>query len=125
MIVAEIIFMAVKIWMYIGAAVAAVFLTFGIDRIDEDARGAYVFRPILIPAFLLIWPIILWRWFVLETGRDQWPKRHKPPREAHFWIAIIFAVSIPVIMLTGFAVRQERPADFKPERISTQQEQSQ
>ena len=36
-------------WLYIGAAVALYFLTFGIDRIDENARGAYVFRPLLIP----------------------------------------------------------------------------
>ncbi len=33
-----------EIWAWIGAAVAAVFLTVGIDRIDENARGAYVFR---------------------------------------------------------------------------------
>ncbi len=123
--IAEIIFLLIKSWTLIGALVALVFLTVGIDRIDEDAQGAYAFRPLLIPACLLIWPLIIWRWFVLETGRDQWPKRHKPPRESHFWVAIAFAVAIPVIMLLGFSQKQEWPADFKPQKISSEQEQSQ
>jgi len=79
MTIPEIIFGAVKIWASIGALLAVIYLAIGIDRIDEDAQGAYAFRPLLIPACLLIWPLIIWRWFVLETGRDQWPKRHNPP----------------------------------------------
>ena len=58
-------------WLWLGAAVAAVFLTIGIDRIDENARGAFIFRPLLFPAILLIWPLVLWRWAILETGRDD------------------------------------------------------
>jgi len=125
MSIPEILFGAVKIWASIGALVAAIFLTIGIDRIDEDAQGAYAFRPLLIPACLLIWPLIIWRWFVLETGRDQWLKRHKPPREAHFWVAIIFALAIPGIMIIGLSQKQEWPADFKPQKISAAQEQTQ
>ena len=30
-------------WLIVGAGVAAVFSTVGIDRADEDARGAYAF----------------------------------------------------------------------------------
>ncbi|MDU8943756.1 hypothetical protein [Ovoidimarina sediminis] len=48
-------------WLILGAVVAAVFLLFGIDRVDEDARGAYAFRPLLVPGVLLIWPLVLWR----------------------------------------------------------------
>lgn len=58
---AILIVFCVKIWAIVGACIAAVFLTVGIDRIDEDSRGAYAFRPRLIPAILLIWPLVLWR----------------------------------------------------------------
>ena len=47
---AEAIFLGVKIWGTIGAIVAVLFLFVGIDRIDEDAQGAYVFRPLLVPS---------------------------------------------------------------------------
>jgi len=39
----------VKIYLSIGAIVAALFLIFGIDRIDPAAHGAYAFRPLLVP----------------------------------------------------------------------------
>ena len=59
---AEGLFFAVQVWLIRGAVLAVVFLTIGIDRIDEDARGAYVFRPLLVPGILLIWPLVAWRW---------------------------------------------------------------
>ena len=51
---AILIVFCIKVWAIVGACIAAVFLTVGIDRIDEDSRGAYAFRPLLIPAILLI-----------------------------------------------------------------------
>lgn len=122
---AEAILFFLKIWMIIGAVIAVVFLTIGIDRIDEDAQGAYVFRPLLVPALLVIWPLVLWRWFVLETGSDRWQNRHNPPRNAHFWVSIIFAISIPAIIIVGLAQRQVWPADFTPQKISQEQKTSQ
>lgn len=115
---AEAILYGLEIWMIIGALIAVVFLTIGIDRIDEDAQGAYVFRLLLVPALLLIWPLVLWRWLVLETGRDAWDKRHKPPRNAHFWVSILFAIAIPGIMVIGLSQRQQWPADFTPQQIA-------
>ncbi|MEO1611077.1 MAG: hypothetical protein AAFU55_01780 [Pseudomonadota bacterium] len=106
-----------EIWAWIGVAVAAVFLTIGIDRIDENARGAYVFRPLLFPAVLLIWPLVLWRWAVLETGRDDWAKRHRPPRRSHKAAALAFAIAIPAIIVTGLAVKQTWPEAFEPVRL--------
>ena len=119
---AEIIFLSFQIWCSIGAIIALVFLTIGIDRIDEDAQGAYVFRLLLIPAILLIWPLVLWRWYILESNRDAWSKRHSPPRHAHFWIATIFAITIPGIIILGLATRQIWPADFKPQKLSMLEE---
>ena len=49
-----------------GLAVAAVFLLWGIDRIDPAASGAYAFRPLLIPGIVLLWPAVLLRWAWLE-----------------------------------------------------------
>jgi len=119
---AQAIFFAIQIWCMIGMLVCILFLIIGIDRVDEDAHGAYVFRLLLIPAILLIWPLVLWRWFVLETGRDQWQRRHEPPRHSHFWIAIIFAITIPGIIILGLSQRQTWPGDFQPQKISLQTE---
>ena len=52
-----------------GLAVAAVFLLWGIDRIDPTATGAYAFRPLLIPGVVLLWPTVLLRWAWLERHR--------------------------------------------------------
>ena len=104
-------------WLYAGAAVAAVFLTVGIDRIDEDARGAYIFRPLLIPGVLLIWPIVLWRWLTLETGRDSWRYRHLPERRVHGRIWVVMCIALPLIVLMGLAIRQPWPAEIAPERV--------
>ncbi len=115
---AELIFFGIKVWLSVGAIVAVAFLLVGIDRIDEDADGAYVFRPLLVPGVLLIWPLVLWRWFVLATGRDSWPKRHLPVRDAHFWVSVIFGVSIGVIIITGFSIRQVWPTSFEPQKLT-------
>jgi len=105
-------------WLWAGAAVAAIFLLWGIDRIDEDARGAYVFRPLLVPGILLIWPLVLWRWWVLETGRDQWAKRHAPPRRAHGAAAL--AMSVLIVLAAGFGLfrKQSWPDNIAPVRLS-------
>jgi hypothetical protein len=115
---AEAILFAAKAWGVIGALVAIPFLTFGIDRIDEDARGAYVFRPLLIPAVLLIWPVILWRWYVLVDGREDWSHRYRPRRASHQWIALIMPVAIIVVIGAGLSVRQTWPDDIAPVQLS-------
>ncbi|PTX57101.1 hypothetical protein C8N43_1767 [Litoreibacter ponti] len=122
---AEAIFMAVQIWGWIGAAVALVFLTIGIDRIDEDARGAYIFRPLLIPGVLVIWPLVLWRWYRYETGADKWPARYDPPRKSHFTVGLILPVAIVAIIAVGLVIRQSWPAEFEPVQISAPGEVSQ
>ena len=57
---------AVLIYATIGAALALVFLLWGIDRIDPAARGAYAFRPLLLPGMVLLWPVVAGRWIALE-----------------------------------------------------------
>jgi len=111
---AEALIAAAQYYTMIGAGVAALFLIFGIDRIDEDAQGAYAFRPLLIPAVLLIWPIVLWRWLREETGAATWTGRYTPPRAAHSAAAALMGLAIVVTLATGFAIRQSWPADAAP-----------
>jgi hypothetical protein len=105
-------------WLYLGTATAAIFLTVGIDRVDEDARGAYIFRPLLIPGILLLWPLVLWRWSRLESGRDEWAGRHLPRRSAHAKLWLVIGVLIPLIFVTGLALRQGGPEDIAPQRLA-------
>ena len=119
---AEAILMGLRIWASIGAIVAAIFLTIGMDRIDEDARGAYIFRPLLIPGVLVIWPLVLWRWYIYETNSEAWERRYEPPRKAHFAVGMILPIGIALIILTGLNLRQTWPAGIAPVQLSTPQE---
>ncbi|MEM1428270.1 MAG: hypothetical protein AAGG09_02320 [Pseudomonadota bacterium] len=115
---AEALLTSVQVWLWIGVLVAAVFLGWGIDRIDEDARGAYVFRPLLVPGVMLLWPLVLWRWWQLETLRDDWLKRHDPPRRAHTLAAVGMAGAIVLALGLGLANRQVWPADIAPLQLT-------
>lgn len=115
---AETILMGLRIWGSIGAVIAAIFLTIGMDRIDEDAREAYIFRPLLIPGVLVIWPLVLWRWYIYETGAEKWQNRYDPPRRAHFTVGWILPIGICLIILTGLSLRQTWPSDIAPVRLS-------
>ena len=105
-------------WLNIGAGVAVVFLTIGIDRIDEDSRGAYAFRPLMIPGVLLIWPLVLWRWMRLETNTDNWASRYHPPRATHMPVAILLAGALCFAIIAGISVRQSWPGDIAPQQLS-------
>ena len=64
---AEIIVQTAMWYGAAGCVVAAVFLLWGIDRIDPGAAGGYAFRPLLIPGIVLLWPFVLVRWIALES----------------------------------------------------------
>ncbi len=102
---------AAHAWVGIGLALAAVFLGWGIDRVESNARGAYAFRPLLVPGIVLLWPLVLWRWIELERGRDQPLERHRPPRGAHAAIWRWLAPAIPAILLAGLLVRTDGPLE--------------
>jgi len=68
---AETLVFAIEIYLYIGLAVAGLFLIVGIERVEPGARGAYAFRPLLIPGLCLLWPLVLYRWWVLETAKKD------------------------------------------------------
>lgn len=97
------------IWLWIGAAVAVLFLTIGIGRIDPDTRGAYMFRPLLVPGVLIIWPLVLWRWFEIERDGLDAAMRDRPLRGAHAPLWMVLAIVIPVIFVVALVSRQAPP----------------
>ncbi|MEM7074446.1 MAG: hypothetical protein AAGA28_05165 [Pseudomonadota bacterium] len=120
---ADLIINTVTVWGLIGVAVAAVFLTVGMGRIDEDARGAVGFRPLLVPGIMVLWPLVLWRWYVLATGTDNWQRRHDPPRRGHAIVAAVLACVLALTLVLSVALRQSWPSDIAPERLSLPGEQ--
>ena len=118
---ADTILMLVRYWCYVGLALSAVFLTIGMDRVEPNARTSFVFRPLLIPGVVSLWPLVAWRWFVLETGRNRPNARHDPPRRVHKIAWIVFAVLIPAILVTGLIVRQDGPWERPAIRLEAPQ----
>lgn len=53
----------------VGAVVALVFLILGVGRISPEARGSYLFRLLVLPGVVGLWPLVIWRWFALERQR--------------------------------------------------------
>jgi len=49
-------------YLSLGFLVALAFLLVGLDRIDAAARGSFLFRPLLMPGLVLLWPLVLMRW---------------------------------------------------------------
>ena len=117
MSVAQSLISLIELWGIAGAVVAGVFLGWGIDRIDEDAQGAYLFRVLIIPGVLLIWPLVLWRWWQLETNRSHWLARYQPVRAAHGLAAVAMSVVIALLIIFGLNARQDWPADVAPVRL--------
>ncbi|AXI46676.1 hypothetical protein C1J03_11980 [Sulfitobacter sp. SK012] len=122
---AELIVLVVKLWAGAGVLVAIPFLIFGMDRLDEDARGAYVFRPLLVPGIVLIWPAVVWRWYVLGSGKDTWPVKYRPRRHNHQWFALAMPIAIVAILVMGLSARQIWPVDIAPVQLSPAAEVSQ
>ncbi|MEO0917856.1 MAG: hypothetical protein AAFY31_12880 [Pseudomonadota bacterium] len=120
MTVPEFLVGLMRIWGAIGAIVVVPFLIWGIDRIDEDARGAYVFRLLLIPGILLIWPIVLWRWWQIEAQDAPWLARYQPAM-VHGPLVAVMSAAIILVFALGLAVRQDWPADIAPIQLSETQ----
>ena len=97
-------------WIYAGTAVAVIFLSLGIDRVDDSARSSYTFRPLLVPAILLLWPLVWWRWLRLETGVDADRGRDRAVRAAHGWVWAALTILIPLLFFGAMYLRQTPPS---------------
>ena len=65
---AEFLVMAVEYYFFAGAAVAVLFLLFGVERVEPGSKGSFAFRALLVPGLCMLWPLVLWRWYVLHTA---------------------------------------------------------
>jgi branched-chain amino acid transport system permease protein len=83
-------------WGVVGLLVAAVFLLWGIDRIDPAAHGAIAFRPLLVPGIVLLWPLVLWRWRRLARAPETAGRFDRPaPARQHRRIWTVLAIALP------------------------------
>lgn len=105
-------------YTYVGLAVAALFLTVGLGRVSPDARGAYAFRPLLVPGIVLLWPAVLLRWIALERGAEHGAAAHKPPRRFQDGAALVLAILVPLILLTALVARQDGPVERAPVQLA-------
>lgn len=55
----------------VGGLVAVPFVLVGVDRVDPASRGAIVFRPLLLPGAVMLWPLVLGRWITFERHRAR------------------------------------------------------
>lgn len=113
--------LAAQIYCGIGGVVAALFLVFGIGRIDENARGVWVARPILAPGVILIWPLVLLRWLELERGERNPHARYQPPLSLQPWMALALALIIPTFIAGALVLRQDGPFEAPAELLEPPQ----
>ncbi len=101
----------------VGFLTALAFLAFGLARLDPGARGAYGFRPLLLPGLLLLWPLVLVRWAILARA----PARNGLGRRfsgTHRAVWMVLAVALPIVLLGALALRQSGPLEAAPVRLS-------
>jgi hypothetical protein len=61
----EMILYGLALYAAAGAVFALLFLTLGLTRIDNGAKGAgLVFRLMILPGLIALWPLMLVRWLV-------------------------------------------------------------
>ena len=70
--VAEIVVAASEAYVAAGLIFAVLFVTRGVDRIDERAAGAgWGFRAIIVPGSALLWPLLFMRWVAASRARHD------------------------------------------------------
>ncbi len=65
------LYVTANLYAAIGVVVGFAFALFGIDRVDPASHGAYAARALLLPGFILLWPLVLIRWGQLEVQRSR------------------------------------------------------
>lgn len=107
---ADLIWLA-QVYLGLGAVAALAFLGFGIGRIDENARGVWVFRPFLVPGVLLIWPLVLVRWWQLERVGDMGAARFRPPLYWQPRLAVAMIIAVVITISGSMVLRQDGPSE--------------
>lgn len=106
-----------QVYLGVGAILALPFLTFGINRIDENVRGAWVFRAMMVPGVMMIWPIVAWRWLQIERGAPDPQAPYRPPFRLQTTGFLVIAIAIPALVFTALVVRQDGPFEAPAQMI--------
>ena len=107
----------IQVWLGLGALVAGAFLFIGIGQVDEDAQDVFAFRPLLIPGILVIWPLVIWRWWMISTGKDINRHHKAAPRDTHGTVAILLAIILIATLFISFSIHQEQPVNVSPIKL--------
>ncbi len=102
----------------LGALTAAAFVLFGIGRAMPAARGAYAFRPLLLPGLVLLWPLVVWRWWRLTRSAQPGLPLGRHYRLTHRAVWTLLAIVLPVLLLLAVGLRQQAALDPAPVRLS-------
>jgi len=62
MATSELILLIAEWYFYAGCAVALAFVVYGVDKIDEAAHGTYLYRVLILPGLIGLWPLVLVMW---------------------------------------------------------------
>lgn len=108
---AHAIILAAQVYGGVGSLVAVWFLLWRIERVDPMARGAYAFRPLLVPGLVLLWPLVLWRGM-------RTPGEGREFRAAHARIWVVMSIVLPLLVLGSLSLRQNGPIEAPPVRLS-------
>jgi hypothetical protein len=114
---AEAVRHAAQAYASVGTVVAVAFLAFGLARLDPGARGAYGFRPLLLPGLVLLWPLVLWRWLVLARG-DEAAGLGRRYAGAHRVVWTLLAVLLPVLLVGALSLRPAGPSEGVAVRLA-------
>ena len=111
------LWLAAQGYAAVGLLVAVAFLARGLSRVDPGARGAYAFRPLLLPGLVLLWPLVLWRWAVLaRAGRRPGLGRRYTATHRAVWT--LLAVLLPLLLFAALALRKGGPTEAAPVRLA-------
>lgn len=104
--IAESVLAIAQAYASAGVLVALAFLLFGLDRVDPAARTSYIFRALIFPGLVLIWPVVVWRWRHAGTA----PSRPPLPVSRHVALhsVVWFSLALLVPILLGAAFVQGR-----------------
>jgi hypothetical protein len=73
MIIVKLILIIGSLYLLFGLLFAILFVTKGVEKVDEGAHGGSTgFRIIIIPGVMVFWPLLLKKWIIAskKTSHD-------------------------------------------------------
>jgi hypothetical protein len=103
-------------YLVVGLIVAVLFLVLGIEAIDPGAEGSYVFRVLLLPGLVALWPLVILRWAQVMQPLEPKSVRSHMQRHATTWM--VLTMLIPFILVAAAMERRASLPNPSSERLS-------